>query len=253
MSSLSLSSWVMAALGYPDQAHAQIRDSLLEAKQSGHLFSQAYAKAVALLALYWLGETEMMLRLGDDAIGYATEHGILYYVAFAGICQGWARTRSGELAAGIEQMRAGIAGMSAAGATLLLPKHHVMLAEGLIEAGALEEASLLLEQALAHAERSGERESEADVHRIHARLCLARDPADHTTAEEDLDRALNVARSQEARLPALLAAMALARLWADLGKADAARDMLAGHLGWFTEGFGAPTLVAAREFLAGLG
>ena len=119
------------SLGYPDQAHDQIRRSIVVAEDSGHQYSRAYAPAVALLGVYWLGEAELMLRFGDKAIGYSTEHGFPYYVAVAGICHGWARSRTGELELGIEQMRSGIAGMRATGANLLMPKFLAMLSEAL--------------------------------------------------------------------------------------------------------------------------
>ena len=249
MSSLSLASWVMAALGYPDQAHDQIRRSIVVAEESGHQYSRAYAPAVALLGLYWLGEAELMLRFGDKAIGYSTEHGFPYYVAFAGICHGWARSRTGELELGIEQMRSGIAGMRATGANLLMPKFLAMLSEALRDAGCLEEADMLIAEALACCVGSGERESEADVHRIHARLRLAGTRWDIGAAQASLERSMAVARSQSARTLELLAATDLARLWNQIGERDAGRALLASCYDQFDEGYAVPTLIAARAVL----
>jgi predicted ATPase len=52
-----------------------------------------------------------------------------------------------------------------------------------------------------------------------------------------VDRALSVARQQQAKSLELRAAMSMARLWRDQGKRDEARDLLAPVYGWFTEGF----------------
>jgi hypothetical protein len=50
-------------------------------------------------------------------------------------------------------------------------------------------------------------------------------------------RALEVAREQQACWPELRAVVCLARLWQGPGRRDEARELLAGVYGWFTEGF----------------
>ena len=50
---------------------------------------------------------------------------------------------------------------------------------------------------------------------------------DAAKAEADFERALAVARKQEAKSWELRAAMSIARLWRDQGKRDEARDLLA--------------------------
>ena len=49
------------------------------------------------------------------------------------------------------------------------------------------------------------------------------------------------------------AAVSLARLLADQGRRDEARELLAPIYGWFTEGFGTPDLREAKALLDGLG
>jgi predicted ATPase len=56
-------------------------------------------------------------------------------------------------------------------------------------------------------------------------------------APEHFERALSVARQQQAKSWELRAAMSLARLWRDQGKVSEARELLAPVYGWFTEGF----------------
>jgi hypothetical protein len=51
----------------------------------------------------------------------------------------------------------------------------------------------------------------------------------------------------------LRAATSLAALWSGQGKAREARDLLAGILGWFTEGADTRDLRDASTFLAQLG
>ena len=72
---------------------------------------------------------------------------------------------------------------------------------------------------------------------------------DAAKAEAYFDRALAVARQQQAKSWELRAAMSMARLWRDQGKRDEARDLLAPVYGWFTEGFDTLDLKEAKALL----
>ena len=71
-------------------------------------------------------------------------------------------------------------------------------------------------------------------------------------AEAYFERALAVARQQQAKSWELRAAMSLARLWRDQGKAQQARELLAPVYGWFTEGFDTLDLKSAKALLGEL-
>ena len=62
------------------------------------------------------------------------------------------------------------------------------------------------------------------------------------TGRGNFERALAVARQQQAKSWELRAAMSMARLWRNQGKRDEARNLLAPVYGWFTEGFDTPVL-----------
>jgi predicted ATPase len=68
-------------------------------------------------------------------------------------------------------------------------------------------------------------------------LLLRRKGTSQAEAEAWLQRALDVARRQEAKPLELRAAMSLSRLCQEQGKHDKARERLAPIYGWFTEGF----------------
>ena len=71
-------------------------------------------------------------------------------------------------------------------------------------------------------------------------------------AEAWLQRALEVARRQEAKSLELRAAMSLARLWQQQGKRAEAYALLAPIYGWFTEGFDTADLQEAKALLVAL-
>jgi len=68
-------------------------------------------------------------------------------------------------------------------------------------------------------------------------------------AVEYCERALAVARQQQAKSWELRAAMSMALLWRDQGKLDEARELLAPVYGWFTEGFDTRDLKEAKALL----
>jgi predicted ATPase len=72
---------------------------------------------------------------------------------------------------------------------------------------------------------------------------------DAAKAEAHFERALAVARAQQAKSWELRAAMCMARLWRDQGKRQQAHDLLAPVYGWFTEGFDTLDLKEAKALL----
>ena len=72
---------------------------------------------------------------------------------------------------------------------------------------------------------------------------------DAAKAASYFERALAVAREQQAKSWELRAAMSMARLWRDQGKREEARELLAPVYGWFTEGFDTLDLKEAKALL----
>jgi len=105
------------------------------------------------------------------------------------------------------------------------------------EVGQFDDAWCCVDEAISTIETSKERWFEADVHRMAGEIALKSPEADTARAEAHFERALTVARQQQAKSWELRAAMSLARLWRDQGKVRQARELLAPVYGWFTEGF----------------
>ena len=94
---------------------------------------------------------------------------------------------------------------------------------------------------------------EAEIRRTAGEIALKLPEPDAAKAEAYFERALAVARTQQAKSWELRAAMSLARLWRDEGKVQQARELLAPIYGWFTEGFDTLDLKEAKALLAELG
>jgi predicted ATPase len=84
-------------------------------------------------------------------------------------------------------------------------------------------------------------------------VLLAASRENWPAAEASLIGALDHARQQSALGWELRSAIALSRLWADHGRGDDARALLAGVYERFTEGFGTADLSEAERQLRALG
>src|SRR5262249_36870053 len=139
--------------------------------------------------------------------------------------------------AGLAQVRQGIAAWRATGAALLVPWFCTLLAEASAPLSHTEDGLQALAEAHTLVEQHEERFWEAEVSRLRGVLLLRQPGTPQAEAETWLQRAMDVARRQEAKSLELRAAMSLARLWQQQGRRAEARDLLAPIYGWFTEGF----------------
>jgi predicted ATPase len=89
----------------------------------------------------------------------------------------------------------------------------------------------------------------AELRRLAGEVALLSPRAEATQAQTHFEYALAIARQQQAKSWELRAAMSLARLWRDQGKAQEARELLAPVYGWFTEGFETRDLKEAKALL----
>ena len=104
----------------------------------------------------------------------------------------------------------------------------------------------VVETALAGSARLNQPFFDAELLRLKGEFLLSKDEAE---AESLFTHALEVARSQEAKLLELRVAMSLTRLWQKQGKKAEARALLVPVYDWFTEGFDNPDLKDAKALL----
>jgi class 3 adenylate cyclase/predicted ATPase/DNA-binding winged helix-turn-helix (wHTH) protein len=242
---------VLFCLGYPDQALARSNAAIAEARRLAHPISLAVSLVLGARLLSLVGDNAVFGECVDQLIAVTTDQGFPFWHAQATIYRGWLKVKNGEVSEGISLLRSGSADYHATGAVMWTPHHSALLAAAHGIAGQAEEASTLLDDAFHIAERTGERWFAAELHRHKGELLLRQGHSD--AAEELYQKALSIAKEQEAKLWELRAAVSLAQLWRDRGTRAEARDLLAPVYGWFTEGFDTPDLKEAKALLEELG
>jgi len=146
-------------------------------------------------------------------------------------------------------MTSGITGFRSTGATVWDPFYLSYLARAHAELGQFDDAWRYVGEAMTAVETTKERWFEAEIQRIAGEIALKSPVPDAAKAETYFERALAVARQQQAKSWELRAAMSMARLWRDQGKRHEARDLLAPVYGWFTEDFDTLDLKEAKALL----
>jgi predicted ATPase/class 3 adenylate cyclase len=236
-------------LGYPAQALARVHEALALAHELSHPFSLAYARCVTAYVYQFRRDVPAVHEQAEAAVALATEQGFPLWIALGTSLRGWALAMQGQSKAGMAQLRQGIAACRATGAAQHVPYYCTILADVCIHMGHPEDGLQALAEAHTLVEQHEERYWEAEIHRLRGVLLLRQPETAQEEAEAWLQRALDVARRQEAKSLELRAAMSLARLWQQHGKRDEARELLAPIYDWFTEGFDTADLKEAKALL----
>jgi predicted ATPase len=166
------------------------------------------------------------------------------------MCEGFALVGLSQEVEGLAHVQAGLAAWNSLGAHVLEAHWLGLLAEAHLRAGQLGDALAALDRAAETAATTGESHYQAELQRLRG-MVLAETGEDDEAAAW-LQRAIDTARSQQAKSLELRAATSLARLWAEQGERRKAYDLLAPVYGWFTEGFDTADLKDAKALLDAL-
>jgi predicted ATPase len=155
----------------------------------------------------------------------------------------------GNASDAVQKIASAINAYRSMGSTLNLPEYLGHLANAHTQLGQIDDAWRCIGEAMTIMEASGEIWYEAELHRVAGEIALNSPDQDAAKAVAHFERAIAVARAQQAKSWELRAAMSMARLWRDQGKRDEARDLLAPVYDWFTEGFDTVDLKEAKALL----
>jgi class 3 adenylate cyclase/predicted ATPase len=242
--------WALWVLGYPDAALADTRQLLAYARELGHAATLMQALQFTPFVNMCCGNLATASALADELVAVADEKGAPLWKALGMLNQGCLLT-AGRASDAVQRMIAAIAALRATGATVWLPSNLSFLARAHADVGQLDDAWRCISEAMKAAETTGEKWFEAELHRMAGEIALSGEP-DASKAETYFDRALAIARAQQAKSWELRAAMSLAQLWGEQGRRAEARELLESIYGWFTEGFDTVDLKNAKALLDAL-
>jgi predicted ATPase len=236
--------------GFSDQALRIAQKIIDEAASRDHPVLICTTLFYASKLLLWTGD---LLRAGDlieQLIAYAGRYSLAPYRALGIALKGELAIARDEPEAGLDLLRSALETLHAQQYNLLIPGFIGASAEGLRKTGRFEEALFTINGAIARATNSGVELDLSELLRIKSQILAAQH--DRESAMNCLTEALTVAREQSALAWELRSAMALARLLAEDGQREQARDALALVYDSFTEGFETADLKLARALLEDL-
>jgi predicted ATPase len=252
VSVLSYQSLALWVLGYPEAALAHSDHALKDARQIGQVATLMHVLARTLFPLIHCGAYAAGNAL-NELLALADEKASVFWKAWGMMHQGSALVLTGKASEAVNIITSGITAWRSTGATMLVPFFLSDLACAHGQLGKFDDAWRCISEAMAAVEATREKLWEAEVHRVAGEIALKSPEPDAARAQTYFQRALAVARQQQAKSWELRAVMSLARLWRSQGKGQQARELLAPVYSWFTEGFDTRDLKEAKVLLEELG
>jgi class 3 adenylate cyclase/predicted ATPase len=242
-------SWDLWLLGYPDAALVDTGRALKDAREIGQATTLMYALFHAAITRIFCGDYGAANAETDELGSLADEKGAPFWKASGILIEGCVWALTGKASNAVEMIRSATDQLRSTGSTLLAPWYLMVLAKRYAELGQIEDAWRCTKESMTAVKTTKERWCEAEVHRTAGEIALMAPEPDAAKAETYFDRALAVAREQQAKSWELRAAMSMAQLWRNQGKRQQAHDLLAPVYGWFTEGFDTLDLKEAKALL----
>jgi predicted ATPase len=249
---LSFRSWALWLLGYPDAALVDANQALRDAREIDHAATLMFALALTPQAHFLSADYATVSAANDKLLALAYDKNARYWKAVGTVLKGNLFAVTGRTLDAIQEITSGLTAFRSTGATLYVPSWLSYLARAYADLGKIDDAWRCIGEATAAIEMTKQRWCEAEVNRVAGEIMLMSAEPDAAKAQEYFERALAVARQQQAKSWELRVAMSMARLWRDQGKRHEARDLLTPVYNWFTEGFDTYDLKEAKALLGAL-
>ncbi|MGB6542777.1 MAG: AAA family ATPase [Xanthobacteraceae bacterium] len=242
----SLALWL---LGFPDAALADTEQALKDAREIGHAATLMYALGHAPLSHIHCGNFETVNAVTKELITLTEEKGAPFWNAVGTVFRGCVLALTGKPKDAVHVLSATDTALKPTGGRAWRPLWVSHLGGAHADLGQFDDAWRCIAEAITATETVRETWYQAEVYRTAGEIALKTAAPDAAKAEAYFERALAIARKQQAKSWELRASMSLARLWRNQGKVQQARELLAPVYGWFTEGFDTLDLKEAKALL----
>ena len=232
--------------GHHARAVAMAQSAIAGARATDHAVTRCLALLWAGSVYGWQGEVERRLETLDALEDVARRHAFTPYLASAAAARGQLLIDQGQPAAGVERIRDALETLHANHYEMMTTLSMTAMAGGL-SALSLHSASLeLCEETRRLIESGGDLLRLPELLTVRARALAAAGRRDEAVA--GLSEAADCARALGMKAHAVRAAVALAQLQLEAGRADEARTILRTHLAGF-DGETSPDLSLGRRLL----
>ncbi len=238
--------------GFPVQAMERAKESVENAASKIHPVPLSRALVWAISVFLWAGDLESADTYTDRLISHAESHSLGPYLAVAQGYKGALAICRGDARSGVARLQNAMEALHATRYELLTTTFNIWLAQGLAATGQLADALARIDAAIALVEENGDLSQMPELLRVKGGLLPAIPQPRMDEAETCLAQSLELSRRQGARAWELRTACDLAKLMADRGERDRARELLQPVLARFSEGFDTADLKAAEGVLADL-
>ena len=245
----SLALWL---LGHPQPALADTEHALTVAREIGHSATLMYVLNFSIWTHIQCGNYAAASALVAEFAALKDQTASLFWTAWGLMQRGCILALTGKVSDAAQTIASGVTAMRSTETTMWMPLWLSYLARASAEVGQVDDGRRCIEEAMTAVETTKERWYEAEVNRMAGEIALLSPKPDVAKAEACFERALAVARKQQAKSWELRAAMSMARLWGDQGRRQQAHKLLAPVYGWFSEGFDTHDLRKAKDLLGEL-
>jgi class 3 adenylate cyclase/tetratricopeptide (TPR) repeat protein/ABC-type transport system involved in cytochrome c biogenesis ATPase subunit len=237
----------VVAMGFIDEAIETAERFVQTIAEIEKPFDVAWALIVKCELSALLGHNEALLENATKIIDISERHGYTARLSNGLSLRGLARSRLGELNAGIDEARGGMVLWRGQGVVFHTPQRICWLCDLLVQAGRFEEATQLLDEADALVIGTDEACALAECVRIRGQIAACE--GDLVSAVRLFEKAIAISRRQEARLFELRATAQLASVLARQECAQVGEPRLRAIIDAFDTKHEIVDLVAARKVL----
>ncbi|KQV64629.1 winged helix-turn-helix domain-containing protein [Rhizobium sp. Root1220] len=227
LASFAKSLWIR---GSQNRAVSIARQANKRVEGSSHPVLYCAVLLDSVPVLYWSGKIEEASEYCENAIECAMRYSLSPYLAVGLALRGELMIATGAVDTGVATLRAALQATGENQNHVLTAPTQRALAEGLCQSGGVEEALLIVDDALYRAGQAGASLWLPDILRARGEIILAMSSPDLSEAESSLLRSVEKAREQNALSWELKAIASLSSIWRRIGRADEAKTLVNGLL-----------------------
>jgi predicted ATPase/DNA-binding winged helix-turn-helix (wHTH) protein len=238
--------------GRPADALQLAQQTVSEAAQMDHPITLCIALIWAVSIALWSGDLDGAEANIDRFIAHAESRSMGPYLVVGRGVKGELAIRRGDARSGVETIEGCLQELHDAGYELLTTTFNIALVQGLLAIGRCEQATRLIDEAIALVEGCGDHLYMPELLRVKGKVLLSQPQPNRDEAQVEFTQSLELSRRESARAWELRTAIDLAELLAGQQRLNDAKQLLQSAIEGFAEGSDTADIRAATRLLGTL-